>query len=75
VIEHVMIQVPLLFLVSAVAFRVPVKLSGDSHGGGSRFRSFLAAAARCDWYDSATKWAVDVGIGRVAPALSSLVLL
>lgn len=70
---HVMTQVP--SLEPAVAFRVPAKLAGDSHGGGSRFRSILAAAACCDWYDSAMKWAVDAGIGRVAPALSSLALL
>lgn len=68
---HVTIQVPHLCLVPAVAFRVPVTLSGDSHGGGSRFRWFLAATVHRGWYDSATKWAVDVGNGRVAPALSS----
>ena len=67
--EHVTTQVPLL--IPAVGFRVPVKLSGDSRGGGSRSRSFLAAAAVRGWYDSATKWAVVVGNGRVAPALSS----
>jgi hypothetical protein len=69
VTEHVTTQVP--FLIPAVGFRVPVKLSDDSRGGGSRSRSFLAAAALRGWYDSATKWAVVVGNGRVAPALSS----
>jgi hypothetical protein len=55
----------------AVAFRVPVRLPGDSRGGGSRSRSVLSVAAHRGWFDSATKWAVDVGNGRVAPALSS----
>lgn len=55
----------------AVAFRVPVRLPGDSRGGGSRSRSVLSVAAHRGWFDSATKWAVDAGNGRVAPALSS----
>lgn len=65
--EHVTSQV----VFPAVAFRVPVRLPGDSRGGGSRSRSVLSVAAHRGWFDSATKWAVDVGNGRVAPALSS----
>jgi len=82
--ERVIVHVTIQERCPAVAFRVPGPVTSpdpsddlrlDSRGGGSRFRSVLAAAAHRGWFDSATKWAVDVGNDRVAPALSSLALL
>lgn len=82
--ERVIVHVTIQERCPAVAFRVPGPVRSpdssddlrlDSRGGGSRFRSVLAAAAHRGWFDSATKWAVDVENDRVAPALSSLALL